>query len=525
MSRIAELFHGIERVLRRDSWFNAATGQGAGGEKLQSMRPGVPKISRQTLVDLYTYDHLAKRIVDEKVNEAFREGIIFQPKDGDRTEMLDRWRELDRKYKVLKQVQTALKWARRDGGCLLVKVPAVRKEALMDTFARPAKEGQEIACLVPWAAFHAQPYSYYDDPKNDGAKLGRPNFYKGMFDLSPDIRSSGELRLQIEKMHESHCYRIEGIDNVSSHAVGGNGYSAYQQLQCSDGFGSQNFFGNQNIESFGWGVSVLSSVFSELQAFRTTSSSVNALMADLSQAVYALKDLHSVLASEDTGNQLQARFSLIDRFRSSSNAIILDADHETFTRTATPMTDVPAVLTIKMLELTAAAEMPVTRLFGEKPAGLSTSNEIDMTIWYDRTKVYQREEVEPVIIEVISWLDPSFPEFDIYWPDLRQLSAKDKAAAIQAVAQADAIYLQQGVFSPGEIALIRAEHDGTLRPPAVDAEQLRLLAEEVAETDREEMLKSEGGEDDFTEQPKSTNSNAGEISPKPESPDAPNVGA
>ena len=525
MSKVANLIAGIERIIRRDSWFDVSTGQRAGGDKVTRMRPGVPNVSRQTLVDLYTYDHLAHRIVDEKVNEAFREKFILQPKDGDRIEMQDRWKELDREYRVEHQIQTALKWARRDGGCLLVKVPAVPNSQLQDVLARPAKEGQEIACLVPWAAFHAQPHSYYDDPKQDGPKLGKPNFYKGMFDLAPDIRSSGEMRIQIQQMHESHTFRIEGEANVSSHAVGGNGYHAYKPAHCNDAYGS-NYFGNQSIESFGWGVSVLSSVFTELQAFRATSSSVNALMADLSQAVYKLKDLHSVLASEDTGNQLQARFSLIDRFRSSSNAVILDAEHEAFERTMTPLTDVSAVLTVKMLELCAAAEMPVTRLFGEKPAGLSATGEMDMTIWYDRVKVYQREVAQPILEAAVRWFDPSFPEFEVYWPDLRQLSAKDKAAAIQAVAQADAIYLQQGVFSPGEIALIRAEHDGTLRPPAVDPEQLRLLAVEVAETDREEMLKLEGGDEDaFIEKPESTDTNSGEVTPQPESPDAPNGGA
>lgn len=522
MSKVANLIAGIERIIRRDSWFDVSTGQRAGGDKVTGMRPGVPNVSRQTLVDLYTYDHLAHRIVDEKVNEAFRERFILQPKDGDRIEMQDRWKELDRKYRVEHQIQTALKWARRDGGCLLVKVPDVPKSQLLDVLARPAKEGQGIACLVPWAAFHAQPHSYYDDPKQDGPKLGQPNFYKGMFDLAPDIRTSGELRIQVQQMHESHTFRLEGEPNVSSHAVGGNGHHAYKSVHSYDG----NYFGGQSIESFGWGVSVLSSVFSELQAFRATSGSVNALMADLSQAVYKLKDLHSVLASEDTGNQLQARFSLIDRFRSSSNAIILDAEHEEFARTMTPLTDVSAVLTVKMLELCAAAEMPVTRLFGEKPAGLSATGEMDMTIWYDRVKVYQREVAQPILEEAVLWFDPSFPEFEVYWPDLRQLSAKDKAAAIQAVAQADAIYLQQGVFSPGEIALIRAEHDGTLRPPAVDPEQLRLLAVEVAETDREELLlETGGGDSDFVEQPESTDTNAGAVPPKLESPDAKSGGA
>ena len=53
--------------------------------------------------------------------------------------------------------------------------------------------------------------------------------------------------------------------------------------------------------------------------------------------------------------------------------------------------------------VSAAADIPTTRLFGRSPAGMSATGESDLRNYYDRVKTVQEMDVYPALAP-IDWL-------------------------------------------------------------------------------------------------------------------------
>lgn len=242
--------------------------------------------------------------------------------------------------------------------------------------------------------------------------------------------------------------------------------------------------------------SVLQPVIYELQRFNTDNLSVSNMMMDASQAVLKIHGFAEILAGEDK-DTLRTRMDIIDRGRSVSRIMPIDAADEEFSYVERTFTGVKDIMEKRQQLLAGAFGWPVVLLFGREPAGLDATGESDIRAWYDEIQNERVERYEPTIVELVQLvataMEVEHPEsWGISWPSLWQESPKEKAERQKFVADTDAIYLDRGVVDPDEIANARFGGDEwSDRAPQIDFDARTKLAEMTAQKAAGEMMSEE----------------------------------
>lgn len=112
--------------------------------------------------------------------------------------------------------------------------------------------------------------------------------------------------------------------------------------------------------------------------------------------------------------------------------------------------------------MSATSGMPLTRLFGEAPGGLSTDGASQAAAWREQIGAFQQDKLMPVLERYYSYLLPTLystmPEdWKITFNPLDEPTDAELAEADKARADLDAIYLQNGVLRPEEARRLRKE--------------------------------------------------------------------
>lgn len=214
----------------------------------------------------------------------------------------------------------------------------------------------------------------------------------------------------------------------------------------------------------GWTLSVLQAPFDALRMFDTSFQAVSNLMTDMSQAVFKMKGLIQMITSKRVG-ELRARMQMVDMMRSSGRMMLLDSEGEEFERKPTPMSGVPETMDRFLIRMASAAEMPVTVLFGQSPAGLNATGESDFRSFYDTIAGEQTTICQPKLKRLYELIclakdspaKGSIPEggFEFCWHKLWEPNEKELSEIHVNQANADKVYLEAGVLTPSEVAMSR----------------------------------------------------------------------
>lgn len=209
----------------------------------------------------------------------------------------------------------------------------------------------------------------------------------------------------------------------------------------------------------GCDLSIYQKTFKTLQQTETNWDSVCQLMADMSQGVFSIEGMIKLIAA---GNEqaLLTRMQALDMGRSTARAIVLDADKEKFERIVTPLGGVDEIIMRTWQRLAAAAEMPLTVLFGVSPAGMNATGESDVRLWYDNVQAHREHVLGPRLLRIMRLLSKTLghtasDSWEITWPSLWQMTAPEQAAYRLATVQADDIEIKNGTSLPEEVALTR----------------------------------------------------------------------
>jgi phage-related protein (TIGR01555 family) len=239
----------------------------------------------------------------------------------------------------------------------------------------------------------------------------------------------------------------------------------------------------------GWADSVYTSMKETLQDFGISWHSVTHLLQDFSQAVLKMKGLADAIAQQE-GNLVLDRMTAMDLCRSVARAVPIDSEDEDFIRVVTPMSGLADVLDRLMLRMAEAGEMPVTLLFGQSPAGLNATGESDIRFFYDGIKASQEETVRPRIDRLLDVLFASKAgptkgtepenwsyEFNPLW----QETDSQRAETRKAQAEADVMYIENGVLDEEEVAMSRFGGDTYSSETVLDMEKRLAEPEEEDE--------------------------------------------
>lgn len=225
----------------------------------------------------------------------------------------------------------------------------------------------------------------------------------------------------------------------------------------------------ERVQMRGWGDSIFTRIDEVLSQYGTTWGSLTNLMTDWSQGVLKIKGLAQLIAAQGnkTGGLLANRLLGLNLSKSVAKTLLIDSEEE-FSREVAPLTGIADILQQFALRLAAAADMPVTLLMGQAPAGLNATGASDVRFFYDRIRAKQRKRLAPNVraLARLMLLAKDGPtkgvepdRWAVVMNPLWQPTDSEQADVLLKVAQRDQIEIAAGVVTPEEVAASR--HGGS----------------------------------------------------------------
>lgn len=441
---------------RIDSWKNALTGLGGSRDKrMSAVFERSPDLTDPVLDELYHNNDLAGLICDTFPEEALRQGFTLKIEDPDlRAEVQARSEELG----VAKACLEAAVWGNVFGaGCVFV---GAEDGQSVDRPLVPERV-RAVRYLTVLDKRDLVAYTWYADPLKPN--YGRPETYRFTNYLS--AREQGKASLPAgQVIHETRLLFFYGSRTAKRRV----------------------------LENKGWPHSKLQKVYDVIRDFDIGWQGAAYLLQEASQAVYGVKDLLDMIASDEGQTLLEKRMRTIDMGRSVARALVIDADGETFERKPTSFTGVPELLDRFCSRLAAATRIPVTILMGQSPAGLSATGASDIRQFYDRIKGYQEDVMGPaleiivrmLILEASGGKEPD--NWSVEFPSLYQPTQLETADLRAKQAATDKTYIDAQVLTPEEVALSRFPAEGWSMETVIDLE----LRESLQELEAKNMLEN-----------------------------------
>lgn len=130
-----------------------------------------------------------------------------------------------------------------------------------------------------------------------------------------------------------------------------------------------------------FGNSVLNPMEGKLAALGISFNAIEDALQEFKVAGYKLSDLQLMLSRPDGGEKaIQNRFAAINLGKSMCRAVVLDKDDEYFTQ-ETGFGGIPEVILKVMQIISASADIPMARLYGESASGLAATGEGDRAMY------------------------------------------------------------------------------------------------------------------------------------------------
>lgn len=398
----------VVREKRNDGWANFVTGAGTYGRDKTShtfMEP-VRRLGWGELESLRYGDWVCARIIKARPKEYFRRGFELE---GSGSDVMNAAMDAVGFRHKLKEAFIAARWM---GGALAVC--GIDDGLPMDQpLNLDRARGVKFVNVVDLR--YANPIIYYDDASQ--ANFGEPQNYQ----ITPAFGQTGMNVI----VHESRCIRFLGteIDPITARRLAG------------------------------WSYSCLQEPYDVVRRIAQSFQAAGQLMYDVGQGVLKVHKLVDQLTGPNQAAFL-ARLAEADMSRWAGKQIVVDAEHEDFTRAATPLAGVKDLMEYHLLELGGAAEMPQTQLFGRSPAGQNSTGESDTRVWYDSIASEQSNEVEPKIKRFLGFCSRGKWDGKINWVGLQQPDDFKEAQVQTERAKKWEIYESIGAVSGEQVALV-----------------------------------------------------------------------
>jgi uncharacterized protein len=151
------------------------------------------------------------------------------------------------------------------------------------------------------------------------------------------------------------------------------------------------------------------------------------------------------------------RFQNAAMMKSFNRMLLLDAT-ETYDKKSNNFSGLNLIVQQFMVDVCGAADIPMTRLFGQSAGGLNATGAGDIRNYYDMLKAKQEAELRPqleYLDQIIYRHATGKPPPDSYEWDFKSLwqtSGKEQAEIEKIRADRDKIYMDSAVVSEGVVA-------------------------------------------------------------------------
>jgi len=428
-------------------WFmdrlsNLVSALGTGKDKATHNQFVTTFLTAVELNAMHRGDWLARKIVDIIPHDMTREWRDWQA-DDDQIEKIE---EAERSLGVQQKVTEAMQRARLQGGAGIY----IGTDGPVDKELQP-----------------------------DGVKLGGIRY---LHVLSREEITAGEM-----------------IRDVLSPFLG---QPEYYELKSADGqmvrihpsriipFIGAPIFDRNISASDPWGDSILQVVYDAVQNAASSQQHIASLIAEAKVDVIKVPGLSDTLSTAQGTTLLTQRFTLMNQLKSTINAVLLEGDGqsgEVWEQKTINFSQFPELMRLFLQVAAGAADIPVTRLLGQSPSGLSATGESDIRNYYDNLAARQQVELRPALarfdeILIRHALGSRPPEVHYQWGPLWQLDEGQKAEVASKKAATTKIYVDSGLIPFDALAkavVNQLTEDGTY--PGLEA-AIEDSPEELGET-------------------------------------------
>lgn len=444
------------RPYRGDGYTNVLNKYGTTQDNSEAYRyEREPIIPDMQLTSLYEGNGLFSKIIDTPAEEALKHGFNLNLNsdelDNFVEECLD---ELEWEEKAA----TAIKWARLYGGSIIVMLIDDGRGLEEPVDWQNIKSIDELrvferAVVQPdYASLYMQDYGGKGNV-NRTSKFGEPEFYyvTSMY---------GSFMV-----HESRCLVFRnGVlpEQVSN--------TTYQM----------------------WGMPEYIRIKRALRETVTAHTDATKLLERSVQAIYSMKNLASLLATDDGEDQVVRRLEVIDMARGLLNSIAIDADGENYDFKSISFSGVKDVIDSTCNMLSALTNIPQTLLFGRSPAGENATGASDLENYYNFVERIQKLMLKRnlrYLLDVVfragvaSGEIDEEPDYKLVFNPLWSLSDAEqatveqtKASASLTKAQTAQIYVDMQALDPSEVRRKLASDDEFTVEEIIDEEDEDLYS-------------------------------------------------
>ncbi len=432
---------------RTDMYVNAFSGFGGPKDPMRRTEFVGGIVPSQTeLEEMYRYFWLPRRIVNALPEDACRQRInlsIEDPEEGQRVNL--RMEEIN----VWPVFEEALRLSRLYGGSTVILGTTDGGNPEEPLGASRVKGLQSLTVLDRW---QITPAKTYDDPMKPN--FGMPETYRINAANAAQV-SSGAV------IHESRLIRFNGS-------------------WLPD---------RQRLQNQGWHDSVFVAINEQLKQFGTSIQSGAVLFQDFITKTLKIPNLAELIASGEEAT-LFARMQYAAAGMSSIGLALIGSDEE-FTKVQNPITGLVELMDKYMDLMSAASDIPKTRLFGQQLGTLSGADETTRN-YYDRVKAYQQKHIRYPLTRVIELIlaehGKAGGDWSFSFAPLWQSTEKELADTRKTVAETDAIYITNQVLTPEEVAINRFGPDGYSMETVIELEGRENPSDnEGADMETEEM--------------------------------------
>ncbi len=401
---------GIAREIR-DGLTNLMTGAGTAADKRAHAAYALRHADPAQIEAAYRSSWLMRKVVDLPPQDETREWRRWQASPATIAAIEAEERRLDLRHKIRRaRVLARL----HGGGAILLGVTGEAPEAPLDP-PRLSRGALRYAHVFSrWELGHGERRSDPEDPW-----FGQPTHY------SLHGRGGRQVRL-----HPSRVVAFVGQPLPEASAIGG--------------------------ASWFWGDPLLQSIEDAVKNADAAQNGFAALIDEAKVDVFGIPDLLSSLASRDYEERLLRRLSLAKLGQSTHNAKLKDAG-ETWETRQVVWTGMPEIIDRYLQLVAGAADIPLTRLLGQAPAGLNATGESDLRNYYDGIAARQNNEIRPLLDRIdavmLRSLFGSVPGDAWYaFAPLWQLTPTDRAAVDKLNAETAAIDAESGLLPRAALA-------------------------------------------------------------------------
>jgi phage-related protein (TIGR01555 family) len=307
------------------------------------------------MLSLYRSHWIVRKIIDTIPEDMVKNWWEFDGQVG--PAHVDRFRKAERKTRTKAAILRALKWGRLFGGAAAVMMVADHEDSLHEPLSLDAvMPGSYRGLLVldRWSGI--SPSADRIEDIND-PDFGLPASY------TITLKTGGTMRV-----HASRVLRFTGRDLPAWEAEA----------------------------EMGWGVSEIEIIYDELKKRDNTSWNISSLIFLANIRVLKMSDLAELLAvgSQSAQTRLYQVLSAQNRLMSNMGVQLLSKDDDFDTKQYS-FSGINDIYESFMLDLSGAAEIPATRLFGRAPAGLNATGESDEQNYYDSLGQKQESQLTP----------------------------------------------------------------------------------------------------------------------------------